>query len=140
MEGIGRVFNVVPVASGVHISLRQADAVTFVVFEVSGATVIGLKESIGGASEQNLTRTRRFTCAGLGSDSWVTRTFAANATIPKVDTAAENCTAITVTSDELSSGFDCVECTVDGSAICVAILHDLLVQRSPDNMPAAVGT
>jgi hypothetical protein len=140
MEALGRVFNVVPVASGVHVSLRQAEAVTFVVFENGGATVIGCKESIGGASEQNLLRTRRFTSTGTGSGLWTSRTQTASATITKTDDADQNCTAFTVSAEELSNGFDCVECTVDGSATCVAILHDLTVQRAPENMPAAVGT
>jgi hypothetical protein len=137
MEGLGRLFNVIPVASGVHVKLNAAEAVTFVIYEVSGATVIGLKESIAGASEQNLTRTRRITSNGVGTAQvWTERTQTASATITKADTTAENCTLITVTAPELSTGFDSVECTVDGAALCVAILHDLSVQSAPNRLPA----
>ena len=34
-EGLGRVFNVIPAASGVHIPLTNASAVSFVTFEAS---------------------------------------------------------------------------------------------------------
>jgi hypothetical protein len=136
MEGLGRIFNVVPVASGVHIKLNSADAVTFVIYESSGATVIGMKESIAGASEQNLLLTRRITSNGVGTGQvWTERTQAASATITKVD-GTENCVVVTVTGPQLSAGFDCVECTVDGAALCIAIVHDLSLQYSPNRLAA----
>ncbi|MES2209447.1 MAG: hypothetical protein V4515_04590 [Chloroflexota bacterium] len=121
-----------PMASGVHFKLNSAEAITFVIYEVSGSTVIGMKESIAGASEQNLLLSRRITSNGVGTAQlWTERTQTASATITKNDTTAENCTLVTVTAPQLSAGFDCVECTVDGAALCIAIIHDLSVDRSP---------
>jgi hypothetical protein len=66
MEALGRVFNVIHSASGVHIPLKDASAVTFFGFENDGATEIALIESKGaGVSETALTTvTRRCVDAG----------------------------------------------------------------------------
>ncbi len=130
MEGLGRLFNVIPNASGKHIKLNDAEAVTFVVFEATTATVITMRESIAGASEQLLPLTRRITCTGNGSDKWVEQTQSSSSTITKTTGATQNAVLVTVTAPQLSAGFDSVECTV-GSGQCIAIVHDLAVQRAP---------
>jgi hypothetical protein len=136
MEALGRIFNVVPVASGVHIKMNLATGVTFVVYEVLGTTSITVQESIAGASAQNLTRTRYATSNGVGtSQVWTSRTQAASATVSKADATDQNCVVFHVWGPELSAGFDCVKCVVDGSATCMAILHDLNFQYTPANLP-----
>ena len=50
MRGLGRVFNVIPAASGVHIPLKDADAISFVTYEDDGTTIATIKSSIDGAS------------------------------------------------------------------------------------------
>jgi hypothetical protein len=135
MEGLGRLFDVVPVASGKHIRLRHADAVTFVIYEDGGATSIVVRESIEGASEQTLAIfTRRITSNGVGTAQvWTERTQTASATITKTDDTEQDCVVITVTGPMLSAGFDCVEVTVDAGQ-CIAILH-LAVQAAPSRLP-----
>lgn len=139
MEALGRLFNVIPVASGKHISLKNASGVTFIIYE-DGATDVAFKESIGGQSEQPLAVINHFYAnSGLGS-VWVRHTNDSGGnldnedTINKVDTLEEDCIAVYIGADMLSEGFDSVECT-DASAVVIAIVHDLLVQRAPQNLP-----
>lgn len=136
-EGLGRVFNVVPAASGVHIPLTRATAVSFVTYEDDGSTIITLKESIDGDSEQNLAViTRVHKGPGVGG-TWTLVTQAAAATYDLSDDTTNDATVLTVRAEQLSAGFNCVEATVDGG-ICVAITHDLLEQRAPAALPTSV--
>lgn len=143
MEALGRLFNVIPVATGKHISLKNASGVTFVCYEDGGAQAIGIKESIDGASEQLLsTVTRLYASDGVGS-VWTRETTDANGAlgdgdgaIVKKDTTAFDAACFYIGADELSAGFDAVEVSIDGAGICIAIVHDLLVQRAPQNLPS----
>lgn len=137
MDGLGRVFNVIPAASGVHIPLRDASAVSFVTFEDDGSTIITIRESIGGASEQLLpVVTRAAKAPGVGG-TWTELTQAAGSAFDLADDTTNDATVITIDSTQLSAGYDCVEATTDGG-ICIAIVHDLKVQRRPQNLPRNV--
>lgn len=137
MEGLGRVFNVVPAASGVHIPLTNATAVSFVTYEDDGSTIITIKESISGASEQNLAVIDLVHKAPGVGGTWTKVTQAAAATYDLSDDTTNDATVITVNAESLSAGFNCVEATVDGG-ICVAIIHDLAHPRTPANLPRNV--
>ena len=138
-EGLGRVFNVVPAASGVHIPLTRAQAVSFVTYEDDGSTILTLKESIDGASEANLAvMTRYHKGPGVGG-TWTLVTQAAGATYDLADDTTNDATVVTVRGEQLSAGFNCVEATVDGG-ICVAIIHDLNEMRAPAKLPTPVDT
>lgn len=140
---LGRGGLVIPKASGKHLSLKNADGVTFVCYEDGGAQAITIKESIAGASEQNLaTVAEYFASDGVGG-VWTRETEDANgslgtgdATIVKKDTTPFDAMVFYIGADELSDGFDAVEVTVDAGE-CIAIVHDLNVQRAPENLPAA---
>lgn len=142
-KGLGNDFLVIPLATGKHISLKNASGVTFVCYEDGGAQAITIKESIAGASEQNLaTVTELYASDGVGS-VWTRETTDANgdisagdATLVKKDTTAFDCAAFYIGADELSAGFDSVEVTIDGAGLCIAILHDLDVKRAPANHAA----
>ena len=137
MEGLGRVFNVVPEASGVHIPLTHASAVTFVGFEADGSTIATLLESIDGASEQALAViTTAYKAPGIGG-TWTKVTQAAASTYDNADDATNDAWLFTVSGTELSDTFNCVEVTVDGGT-CIAIIHDLTMQRTPANLPSNV--
>jgi len=137
MDGLGRVFNVIPAASGVHIPLTNATAVSFVTYEDDGSTILTLKESIDGASEQNLAVITAYHKAPGVGGTWTRVTQAAAATYDLGDDTTNDATVITVSADQLSDGYNCVEATVDGG-ICVAILHDLTQRRKPTNLPSNV--
>jgi hypothetical protein len=143
MKALGRVINVVHTASGKHISLANASGVTFSCYEDGGAQAITIKESVAGASEQALeVVTELYASDGIGG-VFTRETTDANgalgtgdAAIVKKDTTAFDGAVFYIGADELSDGFDSVEVTVDGGT-CVAIVHDLAVQRAPQNLPAA---
>jgi hypothetical protein len=136
MRGLGRVFNVVPAASGVHIPLRDADAVSFVTFEDDGSTIATIKSSISGASEAALDcDVSPHKAPGVGG-TW-TAMAEQDDTLDLADDTTNDAMCFTVTADQLPDGHDCVEVTVDGG-ICIAIVHDLKVQRKPANLPTNV--
>jgi hypothetical protein len=143
MQALGKELNVIPVASGKHVSLKNAEGVTFVCYEDGGAQAISLKESIAGADEQDLDVLNDYYAGNGVGGVWTHETEDANGPLDgdhamvKKDTTAFDCAVIHVTADSLSDGFDSVECTIDGAGICVAIVHGLKVQRAPQNLPAS---
>lgn len=138
MEGLGRLFNVVAAASGVHIPMEQCTGITFFVFLDAGTETLTLKESVGGASEQNLACiTKYYKAPGVGG-TWTEVAQAAAATVdPNPDDAVNDCISVFVSASQLSDGFDCVELTASAGT-CVAVLHDLRVKRHPANLARSV--
>lgn len=143
-RGLGFGFNVVPVATGQHINMESAQGVTFVLYEDGGAQSTDFKESVDGASAQALTVVNDyFANSGIGTGAWTYETADADATLSddsnfvKKDTTAYDCAVIYIDREDLSDGFNCVEATIDGAGICIAIVHPLQVQRTPANLPVA---
>jgi len=127
-EFLGRVGNVVVAATGVHIPLTDAKAITWFCFLDAGTQSITLKESIDGASEQNLAVIDRlYKAPGIGG-TWTLVTQTAAATFDLTTDATNDCFCFTVGEEQLSSTFNCLEVT-QSSGTCVAIIHDLKVQR-----------
>ena len=136
-EGLGRVFNVVAAATGVHLPLTNARAVSFVCFLDAGTQSITLKESVDGASEANLAVIDRlYKGPGVGG-TWTLVTQTAAATFDLTTDATNDCFVFTVGAEQLSAGFNCVEVT-QSSGTCVAIIHDLNVQRDPAKLATSV--
>jgi hypothetical protein len=136
-EGLGRVFNVVAAATGVHIPLTNAQAVSFVCFLDAGTQSVTLKESIDGASEANLAVIDRLHKGPGVGGTWTLVTQAAAATFDLTTDATNDCFVFTVGAEQLSAGFNCVEVT-QSSGTCVAIIHDLNVQRDPAKLATSV--
>lgn len=137
--GLGRVFNVIAAASGVHIPLTRAEAVSFVTFEDDGSTIATIKESISGASEQALDVVNYpHKAPGVGG-TWTAMSEQDDTLDLGVsgDDATNDSMVFTVRGDQLSAGFNCVEVTTDGG-ICIAIIHDLNVQRKPANLASNI--
>lgn len=136
MKGLGRVFNVVPAASGVHIPLKGAGAVSFVTYEDDGSTIATIKSSIDGASEAALDcNVSPHKAPGIGG-TW-TAMAEQDDTLDLGDDTTNDAMVFTVDAAQLPDGHNCVEVTVDGG-ICIAILHDLVVQRTPANLATNV--
>lgn len=145
MEGLGKDFVVVPVATGKHISLKNARGVTFITYEDGGAQALTLKQSKAGLSEKALSVIDvYFASDGIGG-VWTRETddaVGANGgsdTMTKKDTTAFDAAAFYVDASDLdvANGFDSVELAVDGAGLCIAIVHGLKVQRALENLPAA---
>jgi hypothetical protein len=134
MEGLGRLFNVVPTADAVEVAVKDASAVTFICV---GADTYTVKEATdaAGAGVQNLAVvTRYYTCtSAAGAAAWVLATQAAGAAI----TIAGGIAAIHVDVKAISAGYDYLRCDSTAAGLVVAITHDLAVQRDPANLPAA---
>jgi hypothetical protein len=136
-EGLGRVFNVVPHASGVHIPLTDAKAISFVAYLDAGTQTVTLKESVDGVSEQNLAVIDRlYKGPGVGG-TWTLVTQAAAATFNLTTDATNDSIVFTVGGEQLSAGYNCLELTAD-SGIVIAIIHDLKVMRDPALLVSSV--
>lgn len=138
MKGLGRVFNVVAAASGVHIPLTYATAVSFVSYLDAGTQTVTLRESIDGASEQLLATIDEIDkCPGIGG-TWTSVAVSPAASSYNLTTDATNDSFVfTVSGPQLSDGFNCVEATA-GTGILIAVIHDLVVQRTPANLAKSV--
>lgn len=150
MEGLGFKYNAIELASGIHVLLKGAAGVTFLVYENGGATAITLKQSIDGQSEKNLALgvgakgiNYYYASDGIGG-VWTKETADANGELDddtalvKKDTTPFDALALYVDASwlDVNNGFNAVECTVDGGQ-CVAIVEGLANQRAPANLPAA---
>jgi hypothetical protein len=136
MRGLGRVFNVVAAASGVHIPLTKAQAVTFITFLDAGTQVATIKESIAGASEQALDCDVYPHKGPAVGGTW-TAMAEQDDTLDLSTDATNDCMVFTVEASQLSDGFNCVEVTMS-AGICIAVIHDLLVQRKPANLASNI--
>lgn len=145
MYGLGRTYNTVQLASGVHITLKGAESIEFLIYENGGATAIGLKESQSGANEQDLDVINGYWANDGVGGVYTYETVDANGALDadhsmvKKDTTPFDGAIIHVHASQLSDGFDSVECTVDGGQ-CVAIVYGLSVQRDPVNLPALLAS
>ena len=138
-QGLGDLFNVVAVASGVHIPLQgRAEAVSFLVYAAAGDQAVTLKESIAGASEQNLAVIDTIWEAPGTGGTWTKTTQTAAATYTHSD-ATNDLIVITVYADQLSDTFDSLELTVTGtSPVTYALVHGLNYKRDPANLPSNI--
>lgn len=139
MKGLGRVLNVVGNASGVGIKLKDATAVTFVTYESDGSTIatITQRDSSGVNGEVPLVCSAYPHKAPGAGGTWTAMSNTAASSIDLDDDTTNNCMVFTVDATMLADGYDTVEVTTDGGS-CVAILHDLTVQRKPTNLASPV--
>jgi len=137
MDGLGRVFNVLPVADDVYVSLKDAEAVTFVCVNAAGDTytLTEATAQAGTGAQVLATMTDFYISATVGA-VWSKVTHAVNSTI--IPTASQDVAVITVSAAELSAGFTWVKLASTGAGLVTAILHDLKVARKPENLPALV--
>lgn len=146
-EGLGRVFNVVYSASGLDIPLTKASAVTFVSFLDAGTQALTFTQtdSTGVNSEIDL---NIFSQDPANAGSRVHAGPAVGGTWEQEDDGSDTNTythadatndvvAITVRAEQLADGYDRVQCTA-ATGTCVAIIHDLVVQRKPGNLQSSL--
>jgi hypothetical protein len=133
VEGLGRVFNVVPIAAGVEIDLTNASAVTFVCTGNDTFTITAAN-TFGGAytSPGNIITNKYTNTSTAGAAKWVRATQAAsNAVVSASGTVSFN-----VNGASLADGQTHVKCSVGASGLVTAIIHDLVTKRAPANLPA----
>lgn len=133
MEGLGRVFDILYVADGVAVNLKNAGAVTFVGQLDAGDTfTVTESDALAGSYAALATITQYHTVAKAGTGAWATTTQAAGSTAVTADTKV---VAFTISAEELSDGKSFLKCTSTSTGTVTAILHDLKVQRKPANLP-----
>lgn len=139
MEGLGRVFNVVPAAAGLYINMRDCSAITFICTGAGSGSTFNFAEAktSGGGSVQDLGAviSQYYTTTDVdGSVAWTKVTQAAADETGSV--ASGSVAAVCIECSKLDDGFDYVSCTDSASqgGTVIAILHDLTVQRTPANL------
>ena len=139
MVGLGRQYNIVPIASGVAISLVGCSAVGFYGTNDNTYTLT-LATSFAGSYSQPtnwnpVTYYWTESSNGAGTATWTKVTqSASNAVVIATDIG---CYFELLTSQVPSGGYNYVKCTASspGDGTLLAICHDLSVQRTPANLP-----
>lgn len=136
-EALGATFIPVAAASGKHITLRDAEAVTFISFLDAGTQTVTIQESKAGASAQNLAIIDHVhKSPGVGG-TWTKVTQAAANSFNLTTDATNDSFVFTVRARQLSEGFDSVVATAN-SGILIAIVHDLSYQADPQKLTTVV--
>jgi hypothetical protein len=141
MHGLGRLFNIVGTASGVGIALEACSAITFYGTN-DGTYTLTAATSFGGSYTQPSgwnPITLKWTNAdnGVGTGTWTKVTqSASNAVVTATDIAV----VFTLFGSQVPATYNYVMCTKtsanDGNPSCLAIVHDLTVQRAPAALTA----
>lgn len=131
MEGLGRVFNCIPIAAGAAFSLRDAGGVTFVCTGNDTFTVT-VSDSFAGsyATPGNIIDKKITNTSTNGTAAWVTATQSASNAV----TISSGSVAFYVDPAALPDGKDYIKVSVGASGLVRAILHDLTTQRKADNL------
>lgn len=139
MEGLGRVFNLMPAGDAVYVSMKQCDAVTFLGYLASTGdtyTLTEAKDAAGTGAQALVKITQFYLSKGDGSAAWTKTTQAAASTAVATSAAAQSAIVIHVNGTSLSDGYKYLKLASTGAATVTAITHDLDVQRSPVNLTA----
>ncbi len=143
MEGLGRLFNVVPIAAGVLVSMKNAAGITFVCSATTDPETFTVKtaDTYDGSVTALTAITRYYTnTSQAGGAQW-----ADSGDITAVDdvvVAAGDTVAFYIDAADLPAGAEYIEVAVTGSGtgVAAAITHDLLMERDPANLPALAGS
>lgn len=132
---LGDAFNVVQVADGVYINLKDAEKVTFIGYKSGGDTyTITEGTAAGGGSTAALAKVDEvYTSNGVGG-VWTKVTQAAAAAY----VASADCVAITIRADQLTDGKQFVACTSTSTGTVTAIVTRLKVKRAPQNLASVI--
>jgi hypothetical protein len=165
MEALGRLFDIsigwspvdtqTAAITGKRVSLKNATGVTFLVIKAAGTAnddpVLDVQQHTAASSgtTADLDVVTKYYIKQEttldGDETWseVTQTAASEVTLNTTSAETEMLVAIHVHASQLSDGYDYVSlnCGDTGSAgaqlaACVYILHDLNVQRAPQNLIA----
>jgi hypothetical protein len=131
MEGLGRVYNVIPIAAGAGFSLKQATGVTFVCTGNDTFTLTVASTFAGSYATPGNIITRIYTNTSTnGTATWVKASQAASNAV----TIASGTVAFEVFGIQLADPKAYVKVSVGGAGLVTAILHDLTAARGPANL------
>jgi len=142
MKALGRVLDVIPGASGIGISLKNASGIAFVArtSATGSATLAFTAATSFGGSYNNAT-----TASGFGQPgTWYSRVASTAAWTSHAGSWSTSTLTVAATSSyasyvdflvsELADGYDYIKVTGVNTADLTAILYDLTVQRKPENL------
>lgn len=131
MEGLGRLFNVVPIAASRGLSMTGCSGITFVTtgsdtFTVTVATGFAGSYATPGTLTCNVYKSS----ATNGSAAWVkdNTLITANTIVTTVSTSFH------ISGTFLPDLKNYIKVTPSGAGLVTAIFHDLVVQRTPPNL------
>lgn len=136
MEGLGRVFNVIPIAAGRGIKVTQGSAITFVTtasdtFTLTTATSFAGSYTAGIATLVGVVNVYK-SAATNGSAVWVKdNTLISTNTIVSGGAIT---TCFTLNAASLPDLACYVKLSAGGSGLVMAIVHDLFNPRTPANL------
>lgn len=142
MQGLGRVFDVVHDASGNMISLKHASAISFVVKSSGAASLAVVAAKVFGGSTTNWTTANGFGQTGFwyqqaatnGTAAWTKQTAVWTTNSIALAGTTGYTSVITIYGSQLADLYDYIQVTGTNTTTCVALLHDLAVQRTPPNL------
>lgn len=132
MEGLGRVFNVVPIAAGQGISMKGCSAITFVCTGNDTFTLT-VANTFGGsyATPGNIITRKHTNTSTANTAAWVDATQAASNAV----TISSGTVVFTVGQAQIPDPAAYLKVSVGASGLVTAILHDLKAKRAPANLP-----
>jgi hypothetical protein len=132
MVGLGRVFDVIPIAAGVIFKFRNASAVSFVCTAADTFTVtVGSSHGTAATSPGNIFTYYYQRADTTGANAWTKQTQAASNAVTQ---AGAYTTLITLFTSQVADPYYYVKCAAAASGLVTAVLHDLDVQRAPANL------
>jgi hypothetical protein len=138
MEGLGRVFNVIPIASGVAVKLKDFSAVSFVctgadTFTLSIATSFAGTYRAAAFFTPNWNPITKYYQAAAtdGTAPWTSVSQAAAAAVVQ---AGAFTTVFTLLTSAVPDPYTHVKCTKSAAGLVTAVVHDLNIQRKPPNL------
>lgn len=137
MEGLGRVFDIVPAAKTLYISMQNCSGIAFVCTSANSDSFNfqEAQDSAGtGAKDIGAVIKQYYTNADTDGSLHYSKT--AQAAADETGTVATGSFVVVhILAPMLDDGFDYVSCTPSSTGTVIAVLYDLLVQRTPASMP-----
>ncbi len=146
MDGLGRLFNLVPITTaGPAIKLSGTTGVTFVTTGAAAVPTLTIATSFAGTYRAFNFFTPNWvpiirvywSTATDGTAAWNKVTITAASTFTHGTTTGLTtavASVFTVFGAQLPDPYNYIKCTVTGSGLGMAIVHDLTVQRAPANL------
>lgn len=142
MQGLGRVFDVVHDASGNMFTIKNASAVSFIVKGSGAASLAVVAAKTFGGSTTNWTTANGFGQTAFyyrntttnGTAAWSKQTATWTTNSVALSGTSGHTSVITIYTSQFADTYDYIQVTGTNTTTCVALLHDLTVQRTPANL------
>jgi hypothetical protein len=140
-EGLGRLYNIIAPATGVYINMRDCAGISFIGFEVDGATQFQLTFAADAAGTGAVTPNVIDHFYGRSNDQasgvWIRSTMTLGSLVTAADVTQDE-VCIEVSAAMCPDGKPWVKLTGDGSSTVTAVLHDLAYNRAPQNLRSVI--